>query len=244
MAHRDLKRSARPAVSRRHYSHRKEEKGSGIWLGLLLGLIIGVVSLGGVVWYLNRSTGFFPKIKAPPAVSGEEKTVTELLAPGTHLKRETTSDNVITRNGREASRPSVSSSPVVEGGTTSQNLGDEAAEKHEPRFDFYKILPGNTEALPTTESPAKPKQKPSDDPVVERFYLQLGAFQNQDEADNVKAKLALLGIEAKIQSAPLPGKGIVHRVRIGPFTNQEQANKLYAQLKMGGLDAILVKSDH
>jgi cell division protein FtsN len=56
---------------------------------------------------------------------------------------------------------------------------------------------------------------------AKKVFLQLGSFQNENEADNLKAKLALLGVEAKIQSVSIPDKGMVHRVRVGPLSKQE-----------------------
>src|ERR1044071_8166740 len=68
-----------------------------------------------------------------------------------------------------------------------------------PRFDFYKILPGNEEPAP--EKAAKEKDKGSTPAARETFFLQAGAFQNAPDADNLKARLALLGVEASIETS-------------------------------------------
>ena len=73
--------------------------------------------------------------------------------------------------------------------------------------------------------------------------MQLGSFQNQDEADNLKAKLALLGVEAKIQSVTVPEKGLVHRVRVGPYSRQDEVDRVKAQLKQDGIGATVVKAE-
>src|ERR1700704_2243058 len=73
-----------------------------------------------------------------------------------------------------------------------------------PRFDFYKILPGSEE--PVTEQQFKDAQnKPAQ--AKETFYLQAGAFQNAPDADNLKARLALLGVGGAGQAGALPDKG-------------------------------------
>jgi cell division protein FtsN len=61
--------------------------------------------------------------------------------------------------------------------------------------------------------------------------------------DNLKAKLALLGVEAKIQSVSIPDKGMVHRVRVGPLSKQEDVDRVRAQLKQDGINAAVVKAE-
>ena len=101
-----------------------------------------------------------------------------------------------------------------------------------PSFDFYKVLPGDAPAeLPAT-APAAP---------VTRYFLQAGAFQNPADADNLKAQLALLGIEAAIQTTDVPDKGVFHRVRIGPFDAMSEVEQTRARLAQNNLPATLVK---
>ncbi|MDD5329067.1 MAG: SPOR domain-containing protein [Sulfuricella sp.] len=107
-----------------------------------------------------------------------------------------------------------------------------------PRFDFYTILPGSEE--PATEHDLKQDKKP-EGAAKEAYFLQVGSFQAATEADNMKARLALLGLEASIQTADIPDKGVWHRVRIGPFTNTEDMNRARALLAQNNLSASLIK---
>jgi len=111
------------------------------------------------------------------------------------------------------------------------------AEK--PRFDFYKILPGSEE--PASDQQLKDAQKKSAGAAKEAFYLQAGAFQGAADADNLKARLALVGIEASIQTTTLPDKGVWHRVRVGPYTDVEEVNRARNTLKQNGVDTTLIK---
>ncbi len=112
------------------------------------------------------------------------------------------------------------------------------APETKPRFDFYKILPGTEE--PATEQQLKDAQKGST-AAREAFFLQAGAFQSAPDADNLKARLALIGIEATIQTTSLPDKGVWHRVRIGPYTSVEELNRTREALKQNGVDTTLIK---
>lgn len=123
------------------------------------------------------------------------------------------------------------------GATKSQDMSA-APPETKPRFDFYKILPGNEE--PVTEQQMKEAQKKSA-AAKEAFFLQAGAFQNAPDADNLKARLALLGIEASIQTTTMPDKAVWHRVRIGPYTSVEELARARDTLKQNGVETTLIK---
>ncbi len=118
------------------------------------------------------------------------------------------------------------------------------AKTDKPRFDFYKILPGNEE--PVSEQELKrAKQAAANNPAKEEkitYLLQAGAFQKQPDADNLKAKLALLGLEANIQTIDLPEKGgIWHRVRLGPYNKVDDMDKTRGVLAQNGIESALIK---
>jgi cell division protein FtsN len=113
--------------------------------------------------------------------------------------------------------------------------GGKPAVEAKPRFDFYKILPGVEE--PATDQQLRDAKGAS----KESFYLQAGAFQNAPDADNLKARLALIGMQASIQTTTLPERGVWHRVRIGPYASVEELNRTRDTLKKNGIDTTLIK---
>ena len=74
-----------------------------------------------------------------------------------------------------------------------------------------------------------------------KLYVQAGAFQNAPDADNLKARLALLGVQASIQTTTLPDRGVWHRVRLGPYGSVEELNRTRDTLKNNGIDTTLIK---
>lgn len=126
--------------------------------------------------------------------------------------------------------------PALDPSKSTDSAGKAAETK--PRFDFYKILPG-------VEEPATDQQlrdaKSVKNKARESFYLQAGAFQNAPDADNLKARLALIGMQASIQTTELPDRGTWHRVRIGPYGNVEELNRARDALKKNGIDTTLIK---
>ena len=116
--------------------------------------------------------------------------------------------------------------------------GDPVPESDDkPRFDFYKILPGNAEAIPDPKV-TDAKEEDLKTPV----FLQTGSFQNAADADNQKAKLALMGAEAEVQQVMLQDK-VWSRVRLGPFKKMDEVNNVRSELAKQGVEANVVKKD-
>jgi len=117
--------------------------------------------------------------------------------------------------------------------------GDKPVEK--PRFDFYKVLPEGADnaALPTSATNALTEANAK--PAPEKVFLQVGSFQKPSDADNLKAKLALMGLEASVRQAEVPEKGVVHRVLVGPYTTPEEFNAARSQLSQAGLPSSVVR---
>jgi len=120
--------------------------------------------------------------------------------------------------------------------------GDKVGEK--PRFEFYKILPGGQEATPAPAAPATaaaPQAAATAAAPGEIFYLQAGAFQKAADADNLKAKLSLLGVDVGVQEVAIPDKGTMYRVRVGPYAKPDDMNRARNQLAQNGIQSTVVK---
>lgn len=113
-----------------------------------------------------------------------------------------------------------------------------------PRFDFYTLLPELEVVIPDgdytvkEESPSTP-QKPVEQPGS--YILQAGSFKRYEEADRMKASLALLGVQASIQSVEV-NRDTWHRVRIGPYQNLAQLNEIRGRLRENDIETLLVKA--
>jgi len=205
-------------------SGNRKKSGGGTLIGLFLGLVVGVVAAAGVVWYINRAPMPFADKNQRPSSAAPADSTGGTPAP--------------------LALPGKPGDPVP---------APTAADDGKPRFDFYKILPGNSEAIPDPQAadPNQTAQKQSDaekekqakegalkDPV----YLQTGSFQNAADADNQKAKLALMGAEASVQQVMLQDK-VWYRVRLGPFKKMDEVNRTRAELSGQGIEANIVKKD-
>lgn len=120
--------------------------------------------------------------------------------------------------------------------------GTAADEEGKPRFEFYKVLTDKPEGAPSTkkngDKSATTEGKPATPKAAnETYFLQAGAFSSADDADKLKAKLAMLGMEASVQTATIPDKGELHRVRLGPYKSADEMNKASTMLKQNGVNA-------
>jgi len=72
------------------------------------------------------------------------------------------------------------------------------------------------------------------------YFVQAGAFRTQQDADAQRAKLAMLGWEAKVSEREQNGRP-VFRVRVGPFTKRDDAEQLKEKLEGSGVESALVR---
>ena len=196
-----------------------------MFLGVIIGLLMGIVLALGIAIWLNRSSSPFQE-KAKPV------------------------DALPTI----AAKPGAQQVP-----STGPKDGSER-----PRFEFYDLLPGEKGAKadkggahekvlqPATKSIdalAKPTQDPKREaPAVrpaakESYLLQAGAFQNEGDAENLKAQIAFVGMEASVRSVNLPDKGTLYRVRLGPYKSLEEVNRIKAALSQNGINAAVVRAE-
>jgi cell division protein FtsN len=131
--------------------------------------------------------------------------------------------------------------PAIAGLPQTATASTTAPEK--PKFDFYKILPGAEE--PVTERELRERMRASkagqQDVSKDVYFIQAGSFQNPADADNQKARLAILGFESSVEPANLPDKGTWYRVRMGPYQKLDEINRIRQSLAQNGIDASLVK---
>lgn len=121
--------------------------------------------------------------------------------------------------------------------------GSKPASGIRPRFDFYTILPETEVRVPEWDpSTEESHQAPvSEQSSASSFILQVGSFQQYEEADRVKARLALLGIKAEIQRVVINGQNVWFRVRVGPLNAGKQLQTTRNRLTENGMDSLLLK---
>ena len=122
-----------------------------------------------------------------------------------------------------------------------QGGAKEGDKTDKPKYDFYKILPGGEEPVSEKELRDAAKAGRNQPEAKGVYFIQAGSFQNPADADNQKAKIAVLGFESNVEPTPLPDKGTWYRVRLGPYTTLDELNRVRRVLAQNGINADLVK---
>ncbi|HEX3097203.1 MAG TPA: SPOR domain-containing protein [Usitatibacter sp.] len=204
-------------------------------LGMIIGLLLGIVISLAVALWLNRlSNPFVDKGK-----------------PIEPLPRMGPAQPPPPPDAAKAAEKAAKGSAPEKGGKP----GDR------PRFEFYNILPGEKEgpdreaqapakaAAPSppakaAEAAPKPGSSPSSPKPHsgEVYWLQAGAFSDEKEADNLRAKIALTGLEASVRAVAVPEKGKLYRVRLGPYQSLDDANRMKTTLSQNGVGAAIIRT--
>ncbi len=116
-----------------------------------------------------------------------------------------------------------------------------AGETAKPKFDFYTILPEVETVLPDKDAgKAQVSVSPKPEKGI-RYVLQAASFASYEDADQLKAKLALNGLVAHIQKVSIEGKGTFHRVRLGPYNRLDELDTVNRRLRQMNIKALRLK---
>jgi len=195
-------------------------------LGMIIGLLMGIVIALGVALWLNRLSNPFVD---------QAKPIEPLARIG----------------------PTQPAGPDEKGAADkpAAKPGGDKPRTDRPRFEFYTMLPGEKEvsekeaksAAARTKEPVKagPGSSPSQPKPFagDTYWLQAGAFAEEKDADILKAKIAFTGLEASVKPVDIPGKGILHRVRLGPYQSLDDVNRIKATLSQNGVGATIIRTD-
>lgn len=113
-------------------------------------------------------------------------------------------------------------------------------KKPAPKFDYYTVLPEYEQVLPEDYS-LRPKRQAEKADKKYQFIVQAASFNKHSDADQLKALLALNGIEANIQKISIEGKGTFFRVRAGPFKDYQLARNSQQKISKHKVKPVVLK---
>ena len=209
-------------------------------LGMIIGLLLGIVISLAVALWLNR-------LSNPFVEKGKTVEPTPKIAPA---------QPPAPASAAKAAEEAAKAAKAADEAKTAKAPAVKASER--PRFEFYQILPGNKEAgdkeakgapkagpaPPAPSAPPRPGSSPASPKPHsgELYWLQAGAFSEEKEADNLKAKIAFTGLEASVRSVNIPEKGTLYRVRLGPYQSLDDANRIKSALSQNGVGAAIIRT--
>lgn len=225
--------------------HMKNAQRGGTIIGFIIGVLVGLGSALAVAVYVT-------KVPVPFLNKGSSRSAEQDAAEAQKNKN------------WDPNAPLYGKSPArASGPVTSDAAGTPAAPAQAPvsppaetatQAPAVAAAASKPEAKPKQEAKAesKPESKPGDplgdlakaaatgavDPFD--YFVQAGAFRTQEDADAQRAKLAMLGWQARVSEREQSGRP-VFRVRVGPFSKRDDAEQLKAKLAAAGVESALVR---
>ncbi len=234
-------------------SKRPNQRGGTI-LGIIVGLLVGLAGALAVAIYVT-------KVPVPFVNKGATRTNDQDAA---ETKKNKDWDPNAPLYGKNPAKPAaVASAPLpvtapvvaVPAAPASAAKSDKPVAKTDGKTD------SKTDAKPEVKTVTKVDPKPSADPLGDLakaksastpavssaggadpfvYFVQVGAYRTPEDAESQRAKLSLMGLDAKITEREQSGR-TVFRVRVGPFDKKDEADKTKDKLDVGGMDTALVR---
>ena len=207
-------------MAKKAQARRQGSKSRPAWAWLLAGLLIGALAYFGYLQYQRLSTPQPADVPVPQA----GKSMNEETEPGVEPPASGTDDGVLDTH--------YSFYDVLSTKETVDVPAAEAPDSTAPAADGIVANPEDTapksqaEAAKTTEEA--------------RYLLHAGAFERSDDADDLKARIAMAGQSARVETAEVNGK-TMYRVRLGPYPNVRAAEAAKANLAGIGIAAASIK---
>jgi len=213
------------------------------FLGFVIGALFGLaVALGVAVYITKAPIPFMSKNQPRPAEGGAAES-----------KKNRDWDPNAGLPGRMAPKPEADASAPAEGPAAAASAPaapfkapDALADLIRSRGEAVKAPEATPRPAPAAAPAPAPVPAPAPAPTETaaadpfQYYVQVGAFRNPEEAEQQRAKLLLIGLQAKVSEREQAGR-VVYRVRLGPFDRRDDADKARERLDGAGSAAVVVR---
>lgn len=218
----------------------KSMQRGGFAIGVVVGLLAGLVLALGVALYIAKVP--IPFVNKVPGRTTEQDNA--------EAERNRTWDPNAPLSGRQAARgaapasaansgvvvPPPATAPVLPppaGGVPAAGTAVAPPAGRDPAAILSGApVPGTTASAPQRSTAV------GGEPFV--FFVQAGAYTRSEDAEQQRARLALMGQTANISEREQAGR-VVYRVRVGPFRTREDADALLVKLQAAAVDAQIVR---
>ena len=239
---------------------KQSKQTGGTFLGIVLGLIVGLAIAVIVALYITRApTPFVAKVAPAPSESGSAPATGQPYDPNRPLQGKTPGQAVPqaaqpappntapgqTNNQTQSSgvqdEPQIVEVPPGEGGAAV------APKPAAPKPASPATAPNGSSTAATAKKPADAQPSstakvtpPAPGDVNTGYFLQVGAYKTQADAEQQRARLGFQGFESKVTQRDA-GNVTYYRVRIGPFTKFEDMNNVRQRLSDAGVDTAVIR---
>lgn len=193
----------------------KRQQGN-VLVGIIIGVVLGLAAALAVAVYVTKVP--VPFVTKSPARTAEQDAA--------ETRRNKDWDPNAPLYGKNPARPLPPSPAAAASAAADRPVSAASSARAVPSADPLGDLAASRTATPGT------------DPFF--YFIQVGAFRTAEDAEAHRAKLSLMGIEAKVTEREQSGRQ-VFRVRVGPFERKDDADRSKERLEAGGMETALVR---
>lgn len=216
----------------------KQKQSGNVFVGIIIGVVIGLAAALAVAVYVTKVP--VPFLNKGPSRSAEqdaaESRKNQNWDPNAPLYGKNPAKPLPPAPGVAASAPGAPSAEAPRTGESTR----EAEKQKEPVPPAVAGRPAPADPLGelATAKAGTSSSNSNNDPFI--YFVQAGAFRTPEDAEAQRAKLSLMGVEAKVTEREQSGRQ-VYRVRVGPFNNKDDADRQKEKLDQGGFETALVR---
>lgn len=145
---------------------------------------------------------------------------------------------------RPGAQTTATSAPISnERSSNTKDAPAPESAQSDTHYDFYDVLPNMEVEVANDKN--KPASNASTSGTIEApgsYILQVGSYRNFSDADRVRARIALQGIESTVQKVTIDND-TWHRVRIGPINNLNKLEETRRKLREAQIDTLVIKQE-
>lgn len=213
-------------------SQQRGEKG-GFALGLIVGLLVGLALALGVALYVT-------KVPVPFVNKVPQRTAEQDAAEMERNRNWDPNAPLAGKPVKPVMRP-ASSVPAQGASAPPPIVVTPSPRADQPARDPSAILSG--QPVSPAAAPMVSGRSANTESGAFTYFVQAGAFAHADDAEQQRAKLAMMGLAARVTQRDQAGR-MVYRVRLGPFDRKEDADAAQERLQAASVEAALVRVEN
>jgi cell division protein FtsN len=217
----------------------KPKQRGNTFIGIIIGIVLGLAAALAVAVYVTKVPIPFMNKGASRSAEQDaaESRKNQNWDPNAPLYGKNPAKPLPPAPGIPASAASAPTGAFAKAPESAQpGQGPAASKDKQPEAPAVTGRPAPAD--PLGELAAAKSSAGGTDPFI--YFVQAGAFRTPEDAEAQRAKLSLMGIEAKVSEREQSGRQ-VYRVRVGPFNSKDDADRQKDKLDSGGFDTALVR---
>lgn len=211
----------------------KQKQRGNVIVGIIIGIVLGLAAALAVAVYVTKVP--VPFLNKGPSRSAEQDAA--------ETRKNQNWDPNAPLYGKNPAKPlppapGVVATPPAQAASEATLTPRDRKEDRQPEAPAVTGRPAPADPLGDLAAARAGGAAGGSDPFL--YFVQAGAFRTPEDAEAQRAKLSLMGIEAKVTEREQAGRQ-VWRVRVGPFSNKDDADRNKEKLDAGGFDTALVR---